>query len=215
MKRRSVVLSLAMLACAAGPALAQAQEAAKPAEEKTVMQGLLAVGIGLLTAIVALLISLWLAMQAVKRAIEMFDKTTKDIDEWAELSKGNVAVGILMAAMVFSVANIISNGVQGLTSALMTPSLTIAFLLGIVVGVVNLLVALWIATTVISLAIKALDKATERIEEMKEIAKGNVAVAILVGGVLLAVSHIVGSAVEGFSKILDIRNLASVFGWQI
>ena len=35
------------------------------------------------------------------------------------------------------------------------------------------------------------------------------------GGVLLSISHVVGSAIEGFSKILDIRNLAGVFGWQI
>lgn len=210
MNRKSFVLGLAALACTAAPALAQ--DGAKAAE-KNFMDGVFAVVIGLVTAIVALLISLWLAMQAVKKAIEMFDKTTQGIDEWTELSKGNTAVGILMAAMIYAVGNIISNGVEGLTSAIMAPSLSMAFVLSVVIGVINLLVALWIATSVISLAIRTLDKATDKIEEMKEIAKGNVAVAVMVAGVLLAVSHVVGSAVSGLATVLNIENLRTQFGW--
>jgi uncharacterized membrane protein YjfL (UPF0719 family) len=211
MNRKSFVLSLAALACTAVPAFAQ--EAAKPAAEKGFMDGVFAVVIGLVTALIALLISLWLAMQAVKKAIEMFDKTTQGIDEWTELAKGNTAVGIVMAAMIYAVGNIISNGVEGLTRAVMAPSLSLAFVLSVVIGIINLLVALWIATSVVSLAIKTLDKATEKIEEMKEIAKGNVAVAVMVAGVLLAVSHVVGSAVSGLANVLNIENLRTQFGW--
>jgi uncharacterized membrane protein YjfL (UPF0719 family) len=79
--------------------------------------------------------------------------------------------------------------------------------------VINLLISLWIATTVVSLAIKTLDKATEKIEEMKEIGKGNVAVAVMVAGVLLAVSQVVQSAVSGLSNVLNIDNLRAQFGW--
>ena len=211
MNRKSLVLSLATIACTAVPAFAQ--EAARPAADKSFMDGVFAVVIGLVTAVIALLISLWLAMQAVKKAIEMFDKTTQGIDEWTELAKGNTAVGIVMAAMIYAVGNIISNGVEGLTGAIMAPSLSWAFVLSVVIGVINLLVALWIATSVVSLAIKTLDKATEKIEEMKEIAKGNVAVAVMVAGVLLAVSHVVGSAVSGLSNVLNIENLRTQFGW--
>ena len=214
MKRsKSLVVMAATLACLAGPALAQdggAGSASKPG----FLSGIWAIVLGLATGIVALLLSLWLAMQAVKRAIDMFDKTTEGIDEWSELAKGNVAVGIVMAAMIYAVGNIISSGVESLTGSIMAPSFTIAFALSIVIGVVNLLISLWVATAVISLAIKTLDKSTEKIEEMKEIAKGNVAVAVMVAGVLLAVSHVVGSAVTGLASILNIHNLMTQFGWS-
>jgi uncharacterized membrane protein YjfL (UPF0719 family) len=212
MNRKSIVLSFATLACAAAPALAQ--DAAHPAaQEKTFFTGVMAVVIGLVTALIALWISLTLAMYAVKKAIQMFDKTTEGIDEWAELGKGNVAVGIVMAAMIYAVGNVISGGVESLTKGLMHPSLSLGFVLGIVIGVINLLISLWIATTVVSLAIKTLDKATEKIEEMKEIGKGNVAVAVMVAGVLLAVSQVVQSAVSGLSNVLNIDNLRAQFGW--
>jgi uncharacterized membrane protein YjfL (UPF0719 family) len=211
MRRKSALLSFAVLACLAAPAFAQ--DAPPASQGKTFFGGLVAVVIGLVTAIAALLISLTLAMHAVKKAIQMFDKTTEGIDEWSELAKGNTAVGIVMAAMIYSVGSVISGGVESLTKGLMQPSLTLAFLLGIVIGVVNLLIALWIATSVVSLAIRTLDKATEKIEEMKEIGKGNVAVAVMVAGVLLAVSTVVKTAVAGLSDVLNIENLKTQFGW--
>lgn len=212
MRRNSLLFSLAALACLAAPALAQ--DAAPAAQEKTFFGGLIAVAIGLVTAIAALLISLFLAMHAVKKAIQMFDKTTEGIDEWSELAKGNTAVGIVMAAMIYSVGSVISGGVESLTRGLMQPSLTLGFVLGVVIGVVNLLISLWIATAVVSLAIRTLDKATEKIEEMKEIGRGNVAVAVMVAGVLLAVSTVVKTAVAGLSNVLNIENLSRQFGWS-
>jgi uncharacterized membrane protein YjfL (UPF0719 family) len=208
----SAILSLALVVCTAAPAFAQ--DAPPPAmQEKTFFSGLMAVVIGLITAIAALLISLTLAMHAVKKAVQMFDKATDGIDEWGELAKGNTAVGILMAAMIYSVGSVISGGVQGLTTALIDPKLELAYVVGIVIGIVNLLISLWIATTVVSLAIRSLDKATEKIEEMKEIAKGNVAVAVMVAGVLLAVSTVVKTAVGQLSNILSIEHLRHQFGW--
>jgi uncharacterized membrane protein YjfL (UPF0719 family) len=216
MKRRSLVLSLVSLTCLATPAFAQ-----DAGGDRSFLSGLGSIVVGLILALVALLLSLWLAMQAVKRAIHMFDKRTEGIDEWAELQRGNVAVGIVLAAMILAVANIISSGVIGLTDSFMTPpgawsiQLAWTWILGIVIGVINLLVSLWIGTAVVGLALKALDKSTERIEEMKEIAKGNVAVAILVAGVLLAVSTIVAAAVRGISTVLDVENIAANFGWTL
>ena len=212
MNRKSLVrsfVSLTAMAALAAPALAQDGSSGA----RTFMDGIVAVVIGLITALIALFLSLWLAMTAVKKAIDMFDKTTEGIDEWAELAKGNVSVGIVMAAMIYAVGDIISSGVQGLTHAIMAPSLSMAFVLSVVIGIINLLVALWIATTVISLAIKTLDKATKNIEEMKEIGKGNVAVGVMVAGVLLAVANVVGSAVSGLANVLNIDNLRHQFGW--
>lgn len=193
------------------PALAQETTGAAP----DFGERLLDLVIGLALAIIALFISLWLAMKAVEMAIKMFDKVTEGMDEWEELRKGNAAVGILMAAVIVSVGTIISGSVTGLTGALMAPSLDLGFVVKVVVAAVNLLVGLWIATYVIGLAIRILDKMTKGIEEMKEIAKGNLAVAIMVAGVLIAVSVVVGQGVAGISKIVSVENLGNVAGLDV
>lgn len=200
-------MSLSALALLAAPALAQ-QAPAAPASQGD-GKGIFALLLGIVLAVVTLLISLGLAMFAVNKAIAMFDKTTKGMDEWAELRKGNVAVGILMAAMILAVGNVISGSVQGLTGALMDPKLELAYFADLVVGVVNLLIGIWVATTVVSLAIRALDKMTKDIDEMAEVAKGNVAVAVMVAGVLLAVSVVVSQGVQAISKILDVNNIVA------
>ncbi len=195
---------------ASAPAAAPAAEAAK-----TGFDGAIALVLALVMAIVSLLITLWLAMKAVSKAISMFDKTTQGIDEWAELRKGNVAVGLLMGAMILSVANVTRGAILGLTENLTNPALSITFALQIIVGVLNLLIGLWIATNVISMTLKILDKSTKDVEEMKEIGKGNVAVALMVTGVLLGVSTIVSAGIEQLSGIVKVESIARIFGWNL
>jgi uncharacterized membrane protein YjfL (UPF0719 family) len=45
---------------------------------------------------------------------------TKDIDEWNELKKGNVAVAVIMAAVVIAIAAVVSQGVASLLTALLS-----------------------------------------------------------------------------------------------
>jgi uncharacterized membrane protein YjfL (UPF0719 family) len=202
-----------VVALLASPVLAQ--ETAAAAERPEFGRRLVDLAVALALALIALFLSLWLAMKAVEMAIKMFDKVTEGIDEWEELRKGNLAVGILMAAVIVAVGTIISSSVTGLTGALMAPSLDIAFVVKIVVAAINLLIGLWIATYVIGLAIRILDKMTKGIEEMKEIAKGNVAVAIMVAGVLIAVSVVVSQGVAGVSRIINVESLFDVVGVDV
>lgn len=51
------------------------------------------VAIGLLFAVVAIALSLW-----------VFTRLTGDLDEWAEIAHGNQAVGILLAGVILSTA---------------------------------------------------------------------------------------------------------------
>ena len=216
MTRKSLTRSFAAIAIALVTAVpAFAGDAAPAATDDNFGKRLVDLAVGLGLAIIALFISLWLAMKAVEMAINMFDKITEDMDEWEELKKGNVAVGILMASVIYAVGQIISGSVTGLTGALMHPTFEFAFLLKVVVAVVNLVIGLWVGTYVIGLALKTLDKMTKNIEEMKEIAKGNVAVAIMVAGVLLAVANVVGQGVAGISKIVNVENVAGVVGADI
>jgi uncharacterized membrane protein YjfL (UPF0719 family) len=213
MTRKPFARLLAALVVAVSTVPALAGDGSAPTEDFGRRLVDLAIGLGL--AVIALFVSLWLAMKAVEMAISMFDKVTEGIDEWEELKKGNVAVGILMAAVILAVGNIISSSVTGLTGALMHPAFEVAFVLKVVVAVINLVIGLWIGTYVIGLAIRILDKMTKNIEEMKEIAKGNVAVAIMVAGVLISVSVVVGQGVEGISKIASVESVAGVVGLDV
>lgn len=51
------------------------------------------VAVGLLFAVVAIALSLW-----------VFTRLTGDLDEWAEIARGNQAVGILLAGVILSTA---------------------------------------------------------------------------------------------------------------
>jgi uncharacterized membrane protein YjfL (UPF0719 family) len=197
----------------AGRVLAQATQApAAPAEGGLSLAGIGGLVVSLVGAVVSLAISLTLSMWAVKKAIATFDGFTKGLDEQAELKKGNVAVGILLAAVIYSIATVIGGGVEGLTRAI-KPEVSWAVLIGIVVGGVNLLVGITVATYTITFALKMLDRITKDLDEWQEIGKGNVAVAIVMAGVLLAVSSVVQIGVSGIGEILNAEKLARTLGF--
>lgn len=153
---------------------------------------------GLILAGIQLLLGLTLALASIYIGINLLDKLTKGIDEQKELKKGNVAVGILMAAVVLSIANVIQSGVAGLTLA-MTAQITVA---GIIAGLVQVGVGIVLAVVGIYMAINVLDKITTDIDEMEELKKGNVAVAIVMAGVLLAVSFVIQAGVSGIAHAI-------------
>ena len=81
-------------------------------------KSLLETGIALLGGIINLLIGLGLASFAITMALRIFGKITKDMDEQAELKRGNLAVAFLLAAILFAVATVISSGVASVGAAL-------------------------------------------------------------------------------------------------
>ncbi len=153
-------------------------------------------------ALIQLVIGLALAMGSVYIGLKMFDRLTKGVDEWKEIQNGNVAVGILMAAVIISIANVVQSGVGHILSNLGTSDVG-TMLAGIGLGLINLAIGLIFAIIAIYIAIRVLDKITTDIDEMKELAKGNVAVAIIMAGVLIAVSFVISSAVSGISNALS------------
>lgn len=72
----------------------------------------------LVVSVVQLLLGIVLAIVAIYLALNVLDKLTKGIDEFAELKKGNVAVALEMAGVIITTAIIIQSGVQGITAAL-------------------------------------------------------------------------------------------------
>ena len=74
--------------------------------------------VGIVVGFVQLLLALALAVVMQYIGLAVFGKLTKELDEWAELKKGNDAVGIVMAAIVIAIGTIVSQGVISIISAI-------------------------------------------------------------------------------------------------
>ncbi len=53
---------------------------------------------------IELAVALLVAVLSLFLAIKVFGKLTRGIDEWAELKRGNMAVAIVMSAIIISIA---------------------------------------------------------------------------------------------------------------
>lgn len=147
-----------------------------------------------------------------------FDKLTVGIEEFKELQKGNVAVGILMAAVMACIAISLRAGVFEFAHGIQPEySLPLLLLLAFV-NIVKLAFGLIIAVLTIFVSMNLLDWFTRNINEAEELKKGNVAIAILIAGVLLSVALVVEAGMRETITSADIESCAvakqvgSVFG---
>lgn len=167
---------------------------------------------GLVIGFLQLILGLVVAMFSIYMGLRLFDRVTKGINEMKELKKGNVAVGILLGAVIISIANVVQSGVSSVTGSITSGMGAGALVVALGIGILNLLIGLAAAVVSIYLAMSILDKITIELDEWKEIASGNVAVAIMMAAVLFAVSFVVQAGVSGISKALDARALAAMIG---
>jgi len=175
--------------------------------------GITEISTGVVLGILQLVIGLVISMASIYLGLKTFDKITKRTDEMKELKKGNVAVGILLGAVILSIANVVQSGIWSLTGSITPGMTTVALLLAFGIGIVNLVIGVVVAIIAIYLAIIILDKITKEIDEWKEINNGNVAVAILMASVLFSVSFVVQAGVAGIAKTLDAKAIAALFGF--
>lgn len=75
--------------------------------------------IAILVALLQLILGIVLAVAAIYLALNILDKLTKNLDEFGEIKKGNVAVALEMAGVIIATAVIIQSGVLGITAALL------------------------------------------------------------------------------------------------
>ncbi len=132
-------------------------------------------------------------------AIHIFDKTTAHLEEWKELKKGNIAVGILLGGVVFSVMAIIIPAVTNLLHGMFNEELMKhpkSLVIVVIIDTLNLLLSMLVATLAVAFTFKLIDHVTRDIEEEKEIQKGNIAVATLTAIVLVASAMLIREVVE-------------------
>lgn len=170
-------------------------------QEATVLVELLA---KLIVWLIQLVIGLGLAMGSISMAIRLLNKLTPGIDEEEELKKGNVAVGVMMLGVVIATALVVSSGVVGLTQAVTGVSGVnlMDYVIAIIFGLIQLAAGVGFAVISIYLAFNIWDKITTSIDEKAELARGNVAVGIVMAGVIIAVALVIREGVSGLAGAL-------------
>jgi len=156
--------------------------------------------------LIQLIISIIFAVLALYIGFAVLIKINKNMDEEKELARGNVAVGIIVAAVFVAIALVVQSGVSGLSvginKAISMGILSVDGLLAIGVAFTQLILGIVLAVGAIYLALYVLAKLTKGFDEFEEIKKGNIAVALMMGGVIIAVAVIIQSGVIGITASL-------------
>ncbi|MGA2161186.1 MAG: DUF350 domain-containing protein [Methanoregula sp.] len=156
--------------------------------------------------IIQLIIAVILAVVALYIGFSVFGKVTKNVDEQKELAKGNVAFGIVVAAIFVAIAVVVQSGVAGISVGISKASAlgltSVDGLIVICVAIIQLVLGVLLAIGAIYLALNILDKLTKGVEEFEELKKGNVAVALEMAGVIIAVALIIQSGIVGITTAL-------------
>jgi uncharacterized membrane protein YjfL (UPF0719 family) len=153
-----------------------------------------------------LIISIIFAVIALYLGFAVMSKITKTLDEEKELARGNTAVGIVVASVFVAIALVVQSGVSGVTvginRAVSVGLFSMDGLLSIAGATVQLILGIILAVVSIYLALNILDRLTENLKEFEEIKKGNVAVALEMAGMIIAVAVIIQSGVIGITAAL-------------
>ncbi len=151
----------------------------------------LEIGVYLFQFILAIIVSIF----SIYAGLRILNYFTKNLDEFKELKKGNVAVGVLVFSIVISVAIII----EPILSDSFLSSLgdfkgqsfaffVLGFIGKIILGIIAAMVTIYFSMTVF-------DQLTPSLNEINELKKGNMGLALLFSGVIIAVSFMVKNAV--------------------
>ena len=152
-------------------------------------------------------VSIVLAAISAYLGVWLFERATQNIDEWQELQKGNPAVGIALAAVVVGLAIVLRPAVAGalpaasgrlipdvaprLVPVIISLLILTRALLGLVLGAAAILFAIWLFL-----------RLTTELDEMAELSRGNVAVATMLAGVILATAWLISPVVSAITNWL-------------
>ncbi len=131
----------------------------------------------------------------------LFNRATPKLDEWAQLRQGNAAVGIVMAAVIAGVAIILRPALR-IAPLQLDAGVTLDVAWRLLAQVLQLAVGLVLALAAIAFALWLFTRLTGELDEWAEIGKGNIGVAMLLTGVILATALLSGGALDTILALL-------------
>jgi len=137
----------------------------------------------------------------------VFIKANPDFDMEEEIKKGNVAVGTLVAAILFAASMILQKGLGSVVSMFrMHISAPGESTMGLgklaLLCAAHLGLSMLLAVITISVTLRLFGKLVRSLHAGKELEKGNLAVGIVLASVVLIASLYVGEGVSAISKAL-------------
>jgi uncharacterized membrane protein YjfL (UPF0719 family) len=136
-----------------------------------------------------------------------FIRANPDFDMEEEITKGNVAVGLLVGTIVYSASQILMAGTdssfQMIRMHMLVASEANASLLGLLGRMAgHLALSMGLAVVTISLTLRMFGRLSRRMHAGKELQKGNLAVGILLSSVVLVSSIYIKDGVTSLMKAL-------------
>lgn len=137
----------------------------------------------------------------------VFVKANPDFHMGEEIKKGNVAVGVLMAAILVSASYILMAGTESSIAMfrmhMLAPSEeneTMLQILGLILA--HLSISMLLAVISISVTLRMFGRLERELRAGKELQKGNLAVGVLLSAVVVISSMYVREGVSALSKAL-------------
>jgi uncharacterized membrane protein YjfL (UPF0719 family) len=110
-------------------------------------------------------------------ALKLFDFATQDIDEMAEIKRNNIAVALIFGSLIIGMAYVVVHIVRNFGQVILA---VVWSIIGMVIFCLSALFSL-----------KLFDFATREIDEIGEIKRGNTAVALIFGGLVIGMAYVV------------------------
>jgi uncharacterized membrane protein YjfL (UPF0719 family) len=192
---RSVVCALVLLTILLLSSSASAQDAVAEGDDTAQIVGF---GLSLAGGLVQLILGVALAVTSISIGLRILGKVLPDVKITEQLRAKNSAVGVMSAGVVIAYTKVISTGITQIGE-----SISVAPSIGSFIGgIVNVLVCVALASIGVTWAFKALDKVLPQLKVSEELNNRNVAVGLLVAGVLYGISEMIAASVSGIGQAL-------------
>lgn len=144
--------------------------------------------VDIVVSVVKIIAAMALSAGALYSGISLFDRLTPGLDEWKEIKKGNSAVAVLLSSLMLSIIILASARIGDLVFYIQAdlPLLLSVKLLALMF--INYLLGLLAAVTIAFITVNLIDRITPDLEELAELKKGNIAVAIILSVSLILVA---------------------------
>ena len=154
-------------------------------------------------AVIKILIAVVLAVFAVNIGLFLFEKITKigemgELDILKELEDGNTAVAILLIGVILAIAIVIRSGILSLTEINIFDW---AYIWHVVWGFAQMIISIMLSIISIYLALWILKRFMEGKDIIGDIKEGNMAMGIVIAGIVISIAFIIEAAVANISPL--------------
>ncbi len=162
--------------------------------------------VALLSGSAQLVLALVLGVGVTFAAFRLLARLVRPIAVGAELKAGNAAVGVLVGAMLLGCGVIVRTAVAPAASGLQT-----ALFHGLGLGAALRLLGLWLLLVAVASAVAIVTmvaatrvflRLTREVDELAEIGRGNLAVALTLGAVIVVMALLIAEGAGGFLAAL-------------